>query len=326
MLASTQTRARMRTNGFSHLNHRCRPSLPNHLCLTVGCFLEAETSSLASMKRLDPGAGATDTGCGRVEADRLARRQRLHPRRAHPRTRAMEAESFAAEEGTEAGNEGVGTADMEDTIMVTVTATATATATVMKVNITTSVDAVHADQVRRSLALFRQNLGQRAEVLAAVRQFKSEIRQNKRQHHSISRNIRSTGREHGRELKGQRKAMKAELKLLVKEARAVRKADRKARKAERKLGRAQRKAERRGMDAEAMSQKWVAKAERKAQKAQRKAVEVSEMAREKAMEAERCHRPEAYAHEGERQVAEKTRSLGLSDTKRQESGVCDPEA
>lgn len=54
----------------------------------------------------------------------------------------MEAESFAAEEGTEAGNEGVGTADMEDTIMVTVTATATATATVMKVNITTSVDAV----------------------------------------------------------------------------------------------------------------------------------------------------------------------------------------
>ncbi|KAI4136687.1 MAG: hypothetical protein L6R39_007663, partial [Caloplaca ligustica] len=43
--------------------------------------------------------------------------------------------------------------------------------------------AAEADEIRRSLALFRQNLAQKAELKAAVRQFRHQIRQNKRQHH-----------------------------------------------------------------------------------------------------------------------------------------------
>ena len=193
-----------------------------------------------------------------------------------------------------------------------------------------------ANEVRRSFVALRQNLNNKAYLSSAVRQFKNEIRESRRQHHDVSRNMRNMGKDQHRQLKAQRKGMKAELKSLVKEARAMRKADRKVRKAERKSQRAHRRAERRGMDANAISQKAVAKAEAKALKALRKAVKANEAANEKAVEAEERARVhggrswdtsrgvEAEDLTRERDLAERTRSLDLNEKTGQETGVCAP--
>ncbi|KAL8739006.1 MAG: hypothetical protein Q9181_000288 [Wetmoreana brouardii] len=199
-------------------------------------------------------------------------------------------------------------------------------------------------QIRHSIAALRQNPDRKAHLSATIRQFKNDIRQSRRQNHDNTRGIRtSLKRENSRELKAQGKELKAELKGFIKEARALRKADRKVRKAERKSLRAERRAERRGMDAHGKSQRKVAKAEAKALKAQRRAVEAHEMARaSRAVEAKGKARTQedGMLYDGERydahtwgnefeaadrardcELAERTRSLGLSDTKGQETGI-----
>ncbi|KAL8711316.1 MAG: hypothetical protein Q9220_004213 [cf. Caloplaca sp. 1 TL-2023] len=141
------------------------------------------------------------------------------------------------------------------------------------------------DQVRHSIATMRQNP---AHFAAAVRQFKNDLHQSRRQHHDMARGMRggSHNRGYKHELKAQRKEMKAELKGFIREVRVMRKADRKIRRYERKSQRAHRKAERKGVHAHAKGQRKLAKVERKALKAQRKAVEVTEQGRVRSMEAE----------------------------------------
>ncbi|KAL9601298.1 MAG: hypothetical protein Q9219_002593 [cf. Caloplaca sp. 3 TL-2023] len=195
-----------------------------------------------------------------------------------------------------------------------------------------------ADEIRRSFVALRENLHNKAYLSTAIRQFKNEIRQSRRQHHDVSRSLRETSKEHHHQLKAQRKGMKAELKTelksLVKEARAVRKADRKVRKAERKAQRAHRKAEKRGTDANAHRQEASAKAEATALKAQKKAIKVGEMTEEKVRAAEEraraevdrkgndSSRPELVQSTRDEGLVHRTRSLGVDNTKKQENGVC----
>ncbi|KAL8699500.1 MAG: hypothetical protein Q9201_005973 [Fulgogasparrea decipioides] len=206
-------------------------------------------------------------------------------------------------------------------------------------------------QVRHSIAALRQNADRKAHLSATIRHFKNEIRQSRRQLHVDNTHGMRTSlkRENSRELKAQGKELKAELKGFIKEARALRKADRKMRKAERKGRRAERRAKRRGMDArDEKSRRKVAKAETKALKAQRRVVEAHEMARARAVDAggkaRRAQEDGVLLYDGERdnahtrgnefeaddrvrdrELAESTRSLGLSDTKGQETGVVDKE-
>ncbi|KAL8953726.1 MAG: hypothetical protein Q9222_000408 [Ikaeria aurantiellina] len=207
------------------------------------------------------------------------------------------------------------------------------------------------DQIRHSIATMRQNPAHSA---AAVRQFKNDLHQSRREYHNMARGMRGGGSHRGYKhgLKAQRKEMKAELKGLIKEVRVMRKADRKMRRYERKSQRAHRRAERKGVHADAKGQRKLAKAEREALKAQRKAVEVSEMGRVRSMEGERRMRdagqedliweaPDQRFGRGggvgeqergvipetrgqmrvDEDLAARTRSLGLDGNVRQETGM-----
>ncbi|KAL8694732.1 MAG: hypothetical protein Q9218_000658 [Villophora microphyllina] len=211
------------------------------------------------------------------------------------------------------------------------------------------------DQVRHSIATFRQDPNSKAKLSSMIRQFKLEIRAAKRQHRDAAHGMRGLKRENSRELKAQGKQLKNDLKGFIKEAKALRKADRKVRKAERKGRRAQRRAEKRGLDVHAKSARKVAKAEAKALRAQRKVVEADELARCMAAEAEararvrgqhegimreglddrertrgqgagervRQWEPTHTTRGGQWDLEERTRLLAVSDTKGQETGVVD---
>ncbi|KAL8802599.1 MAG: hypothetical protein Q9182_003689 [Xanthomendoza sp. 2 TL-2023] len=193
-------------------------------------------------------------------------------------------------------------------------------------------------QIRDSLAILRADPDRKVRLSATVRQFKSELRQSRRQHRDSARGKRNETKGLKGELKAQHKEMKAELKSFIKDARAAHKADRKVRKAERKAGRAKRRAERRGTDAHAKGEKKVAKAEARALKAQRRVLEVDAIARARAMQADGLSNGgredgllpypagekvfEEERRDGEQEIAVRTRSMDLTDTKGQESGIC----
>ncbi|KAL8822030.1 MAG: hypothetical protein Q9223_000021 [Gallowayella weberi] len=272
-------------------------------CLTVG------TNSLTVKRISDPGVSPTDMKCVKG-AGRPLHQARLP---------TLLLTAVVVKLG-----ESKGTVALQDSSIASISSS--------------DFSSVDLGQIRHSLATLRADPDSKARLPATVRQFKSELRQSRRQHRDSTRGMRNETKGLKGELKAQRKEMKAELKSFIKDARAAHKADRKVRKAERKAGRAQRRAERRGTDAHAKDLKKVAKAEAKALKAQRRVLEVDAIARARAMQADGLSnggREDGLLHnhagekvfekerrDGEQEMAERTRAMGLTDTKGQENGVC----